>query len=51
MLTENNQAMEREKARFESDINELNLNRTKLQDELKSKTATIESFQSRTDEL
>ncbi len=51
MLSENNQTMHSERARFESHINELNQNLSKLQDELKSKTATIESFQTRTDEL
>ncbi len=42
MLTEKNQAMENDISRFESHVNELYQNLSKLQDELKSKTEYIE---------
>jgi uncharacterized protein YukE len=49
VLSEYNQAMEREKAIFETHVNELNQALSKLQEELKSKTENIEGNQTRTD--
>jgi hypothetical protein len=51
VLSEYNQAMESEKAIFESHVNELNQALSKLQEELKSKTENIEGNQTRTDEM
>ena len=51
VLSEYNQAMEREKAIFETHVNELNQALSKLQEELKSKTENIEGNQTRNDEL
>ena len=51
MLTENNQAMETEKGRYEAHVNELNQTLSKLKEELNSKTENQEGNQTRIDQL
>ena len=50
-LTEKNQTIEREKSIYESHLTELNVNMSNLKEELKSKTANIEKYQAKIEEM